>query len=246
MQTEQSTLPGLNPTPITSSLSSEERTLHRLSALGEMSSPLDEPAPESAVIPELPEMIPLGQFADSYILAEGDDELFIIDQHALHERIRYERLRSQMVSWDGQQLVTPLHISLGAREAAAARSQSARLTELGISFSESAKGLVIHSLPEVLIGKNSVEDFVHDLLIEISSRPESSGVDAVENLRDKVAFMRSCRGAVKANQKLNLAEMRRLLADMRTVANPWACVHGRPTILRLSLDHLDKHFGRHG
>ncbi len=106
--------------------------------------------------------------------------------------------------------------------------------------------MVIHSLPEVLIGKNSVEDFVHDLLIEISSRPESSGVDAVENLRDKVAFMRSCRGAVKANQKLNLAEMRRLLADMRTVANPWACVHGRPTILRLSLDHLDKHFGRHG
>jgi len=245
-QTEQSTLPGLDPTPITSSLSSEERTLHRLSALGEAKSPLDEPTPDAAVIPELPEMIPLGQFTDSYILAEGDDELFIIDQHALHERIRYERLRSQMVNWDGQQLVTPLHISLGAREAASARSQSARLTELGISINESAEGFVIHSLPEVLIGKNSAEDFVHDLLIEISSQPESSGVDAVENLRDKVAFMRSCRGAVKANQKHNLAEMRRLLADMRTVANPWACVHGRPTILRLSLGHLDKHFGRHG
>ena len=51
---------------------------------------------------------------------------------------------------------------------------------------------------------------------------------------------------VKANERLSLAEMRRLLEDMRTIANPWACVHGRPTVLRLTMDHLDRHFGRHG
>ena len=188
----------------------------------------------------------LSQFSDSYILAEGDGELFIVDQHALHERIRYERLRSSMVNWSPQELINPVVISLGARELSAARSNSDRLLELGIRFNESNGQIVIESVPDVLIGDSGLVDFIHDILIDISSQPESRGIDTVEKLRDKVAFMKSCRGSVKANQELNLAEMRRLLLDMRTVPNPWACVHGRPTILKLSQNHLDKHFGRHG
>ena len=58
--------------------------------------------------------------------------------------------------------------------------------------------------------------------------------------------MRSCRGAVKANQRLDIAEMRRLLADMETIHNPWACVHGRPTVLRMGVNEMDDHFGRLG
>ena len=68
----------------------------------------------------------------------------------------------------------------------------------------------------------------------------------VDKLKDHVAFMQSCRGAVKANQILSLAEMRRPLSDMKNIPNPWACVHGRPTALKISIDELDKHFGRHG
>ena len=243
---EQETLPGLNSDPVSPSLSSEERSLHRLSKLGKSISPVDEPKPKAAIIPELPEMTALCQFSNSYILAEGDGELFIIDQHALHERIRYERLRPSMVDWSPQELITPIPISLGVRELAAARSESNRLSELGFEFSEQDENILVTSVPDVLLGDSNLIEFIHDILIDISTRPESSGIDTVEKLRDKVAFMRSCRGSVKANQKLNLSEMRRLLLDMRTVPNPWACVHGRPTILRLTQDHMDKHFGRHG
>jgi DNA mismatch repair protein MutL len=243
---EQQTLPGLDSNPISQSLSSEERKLHRFSLTGKSVSPVDEPLSEAAIIPDLPKMKVLSQFSDSYILAEGDGELFIIDQHALHERIRYERLRSSMVNWAPQELINPVDISLGARELSAARSNSERLLDLGIRFNESKGKIFVESVPDVLIGDSGLVDFIHDLLIDISSQPESRGIDTVEKLRDKVAFMKSCRGSVKANQELNLAEMRRLLLDMRTVPNPWACVHGRPTILKLSQNHLDKHFGRHG
>jgi DNA mismatch repair protein MutL len=243
---EQETLPGLNSDPVSPSLSSEERSLHRLSKLGKSISPVDEPKPKAAIIPELPEMTALCQFSNSYILAEGDGELFIIDQHALHERIRYERLRPSMVDWSPQELIMPIPISLGVRELAAVRSESNRLSELGFEFSEQDENILVTSVPDVLVGDSNLIEFIHDILIDISTRPESSGIDTVEKLRDKVAFMRSCRGSVKANQKLNLSEMRRLLLDMRTVPNPWACVHGRPTILRLTQDHMDKHFGRHG
>mgnify|MGYP001458860708 FL=1 len=243
---EQQTLPGLDSKPISPSLSSEERKLHRFSLDGESVSPVDEPQSDAAIIPDLPKMNVLSQFSDSYILAEGDGELFIVDQHALHERIRYERLRPSMVDWSPQELINPVVISLGARELSAARSNSDRLLELGIRFTESDRQIVVESVPDVLIGESGIVDFIHDILIDISSQPESRGVDTVEKLRDKVAFMKSCRGSVKANQELNLAEMRRLLLDMRTVPNPWACVHGRPTILKLSQNHLDKHFGRHG
>ena len=243
---EQQTLPGLDSKPIAPSLSSEERKLHRFSLDGESVSPVDEPQSDAAIIPDLPKMNVLSQFSDSYILAEGDGELFIVDQHALHERIRYERLRPSMVDWSPQELINPVVISVGARELSAARSNSDRLLELGIRFTESDRQIVVESVPDVLIGESGIVDFIHDILIDISSQPESRGVDTVEKLRDKVAFMKSCRGSVKANQELNLAEMRRLLLDMRTVPNPWACVHGRPTILKLSQNHLDKHFGRHG
>tara|TARA_B100001996_G_scaffold383035_1_gene376965 strand:- start:4673 stop:6616 length:1944 start_codon:yes stop_codon:yes gene_type:complete len=245
-ESEQEILPGLDSNPISPSLSSEERSLHRLSISGESISPVDEPKPKAAIIPELPEMTALSQFSDSYILAEGGDELFIIDQHALHERIRYERLRSSMVDWSPQELIIPIPISLGVREMAAAISESNRLSNLGLKFSESNGEIMLTSVPDILVGDAGIIDFIHDILIDLSSSPESEGVDTIEKLRDKVAFMRSCRGSVKANQKLSLAEMRRLLLDMRTVPNPWACVHGRPTILRLTKTHMDKHFGRHG
>jgi len=244
--TEQDTLPGMDSEPTTPSLSSEERELHR-HAVGQSTSPLDEPIPKAAVIAELPEMTPLAQLSDSYILAEGQDELFIVDQHALHERIRYERLREQMVSWEGQDLLTPISLSVGARQKAAAIARQSTLESLGIAFEAHDDSLQIIRVPEILVGNESLEEFLQDLLIELVSTPdETKEFDAVTNLRDHIAFMRSCRGSVKANEKLNLAQMRRLLQDMRTVPNPWACVHGRPTVLRLTMKHLDRHFGRHG
>jgi len=83
-----------------------------------------------------------------------------------------------------------------------------------------------------------------DILNDLSE--DAHTIPTIEKMKDHVAFLQACRGAVKANEKLSLAEMRRLLDDMKNIPNPWACVHGRPTSLKLSIDALDHHFGRHG
>ena len=186
-------------------------------------------------------MTPLAQFADSYILAQGADELFIIDQHALHERVRYERLRGDMVSWESQKLVSAIPLELSSAKAEILHGNKSRLNKLGFDF-DSDHNLI--AVPQLLLGSDKLEGFISDVLSELETGAHR--LDTVENLADEVAFMKSCRGAVKANQKLSLPEMRRLLSDMQTIENPWACVHGRPTVLRMSHNRLDGHFGRHG
>ena len=239
----QATLPNLGIEKISPALSSAERDLHRWCTGEESVSPLDEPEPSPLEIEltEVPEMVPLSQFADSYILAQGGDELFIIDQHALHERVRYERLRDSMVSWESQELVTPISLGLSSSKAEILHGHQSQLNELGFAFDTD---LNLSAVPQLLLGSEKLEGFLSDVLSELETGAKR--LDTVENLADEVAFMKSCRGAVKANQKLSLPEMRRLLADMQTIENPWACVHGRPTVLRMSLNRLDGHFGRHG
>jgi DNA mismatch repair protein MutL len=241
----QQTLPGMESEPIAPALSSAERDLHRHAHAASATSPVDEPELEGEVDSEVPVMKPLAQFADSYILAQGADELFLVDQHALHERVRYERLRHQMTSWESVQLILPLELELTPRQKEVVRANGERLTELGFRFSDSDYS-GISAVPELLSGSRSLLAFFEDLLLDLQQSNEDSVLDSANQLQDHIAFMRSCRGAVKANQKLSLAEMRRLLADMRSIDNPWACVHGRPTVLRISAHHLDSHFGRHG
>ena len=239
----QATLPNLGVEKISPALSSAERDLHRWCSGEESISPLNEPEPSPLEIEltDVPKMVPLSQFADSYILAQGEDELFIIDQHALHERVRYERLREDMVSWESQELVSPLPLGLSSSKAEILHGHQSQLKELGFSFDAD---LNLTAVPQLLLGSQKLEGFLSDVLSELESGAKR--LDTVENLADEVAFMKSCRGAVKANQKLSLPEMRRLLSDMQTIENPWACVHGRPTVLRMSLNRLDGHFGRHG
>lgn len=239
----QATLPNLGVEKISPALSSAERDLHRWCSGEESVSPLNEPeaSPLEVEITDVPEMIPLAQFADSYILAQGADELFIIDQHALHERVRYERLRGDMVSWESQKLVSAISLELSSAKSEILHGNKSRLNELGFDF-DSDHNLI--AVPQLLLGSDKLEGFISDVLSELETGAHR--LDTVENLADEVAFMKSCRGAVKANQKLSLPEMRRLLSDMQTIENPWACVHGRPTVLRMSHNRLDGHFGRHG
>ena len=239
----QATLANLGIEKISPALSSAERDLHRWCSGEDSVSPLNEPeaSPLQVEITDVPEMTPLAQFADSYILAQGANELFIIDQHALHERVRYERLRGDMVSWESQKLVSALPLALSSAKSEILHGHKSRLNELGFDF-DSDHNLI--AAPQLLLGSDKLEGFISDVLSELETG--ANRLDTVENLADEVAFMKSCRGAVKANQKLSLPEMRRLLLDMQTIENPWACVHGRPTVLRMSLNRLDGHFGRHG
>ena len=237
----QQTLDNLGVEKIAPALSSAERDLHRWCTGEHSVSPLSEPSPLEVEVTDVPDMIPLAQFADSYILAQGADELFVIDQHALHERVRYERLRTSMASWERQDLVTPIALDLSMSKSETLRGNREKMASIGFAFDEE---LNLVAVPQLLLGSERLESFILDVLSELESGAQR--LDTVENLADEIAFMKSCRGAVKANQKLSLSEMRRLLADMRTIPNPWACVHGRPTVLRMTLNKLDGHFGRHG
>ncbi len=243
----QMTLPGLPQSPIAPPLSSEERDLHRHASGSSATSPLQEPEKE-VMVTDVPEMEPLAQFADTYILAQGGDVLYVVDQHALHERIRYERLRHEMSSWEPLNLIAPLEVDLSAQAESIAMDEGGRLRELGFVMEADDSIPRRHrvlSVPSLLAGDERLLGFLEDLLAEMANS-ESKTLDSVERLQDEIAFMRSCRGAVKANQRLTMAEMRRLLNDMRTIENPWACVHGRPTILELDAHRLDEHFGRLG
>lgn len=243
----QEVLPGLPEAPTAPALSSAERELHRYSDRSSAVSPLDEPKPSSleAEVTEVPEMEPLAQFADSYVLAQGGGALYVVDQHALHERVRYERLRHQMGNWEPQPLIDPIPLDLSPVQTSVVHASRDRLSELGFRF-EGDETLSLTAVPVMLAGDERLDGFLEDLIGELQESGGDGPLDTAESLADEIAFMRSCRGAVKANQTLTIAEMRRLLTDMRTIDNPWACVHGRPTVLMLDVDRLDEHFGRHG
>ena len=244
----QETLPGLEEAPISPALSSAERELHRHSKAGEAISPLDEPELDTKpeVVTDVPAMEPLAQFADSYILAQGAGCLYVVDQHALHERVRYERLRNSMANWGSQPLIEQISLDLSAVHCSVVEASRDRLGELGFEFTEGGENLALTSVPVMLAGDARLHGFLIDLIAELQESGEAGPLNVAENLADEIAFMKSCRGAVKANQVLSIAEMRRLLADMSTIENPWACVHGRPTVMKLGVNTLDHHFGRHG
>ena len=238
----QAVLPNLESEPIAQHLSSAERHLHRYAGASETQSPATE-TPLDGVLNDLPTMEPLAQFADSYILVQAEGELLLVDQHALHERVRYERLRNSGQAWEPQKRLAPLQLGLDARQSAVVDAQHERLKALGFHLEHQEGEWVLNASPQLLAGEE-VKPFFLDLLQDLAL--DGGPLETIEAKKDHIAFMNACRGAVKANEPLSLAEMRRLLDDMRRIPNPWACVHGRPTSLRISLDSLDHHFGRHG
>lgn len=238
----QGVLPNLSDEPVAQHLSSAERHLHRYAGASETQSPMTE-APLDGLLNDLPAMEPLAQFADSYILVQAEDELLLVDQHALHERVRYERLRNSGQAWEPQQRLAPLDLGLDARQSAVVDAHHVRLKSLGFHLEHEDGAWRLTASPQ-LLGGEEVRPFFLDLLQDLAL--DGGPLETMEAKKDHIAFMNACRGAVKANETLSLAEMRRLLDDMRRIPNPWACVHGRPTSLRISLDSLDHHFGRHG
>ena len=231
----QKTLPELDRKPIAPALSIEERDLHRYSGRIKTISPIEEPELEIIQKNNLPEMEPLCQFANTYIVVQTGKELLLVDQHALHERIRFERLRYSKQSWAPQSRLEPLILNLTPIESERLRSQKGRIEELGFKIDEFNDKWRLLAQPEALPSEKII-DFISDIIQDLGD--DQRRLDSVDKLKDHVAFMQSCRGAVKANQILSLAEMRRLLSDMRNIPNPWACVHGRPTALKISIDEL--------
>ncbi|WP_295399691.1 DNA mismatch repair endonuclease MutL [uncultured Thiocystis sp.] len=194
-----------------------------------------------------PEIPPLGyalaQLNGVYLLAQSSDGLIVVDIHAAHERIGYERLKT---AWkDGrlvrQPLLLPLTVQVSPREADLLETQSRTLDRLGLTIERlGVDSLVVREVP-ALLRQADMERLVRDLLADLAEHGRSGRVDEAI---DAVLATMACHGAVRANRRLTLDEMNALLREMEAVERIDQCNHGRPTWVRVSHDELDRLFSR--
>ena len=184
----------------------------------------------------------LGQIFDTYWLIAFKDKLFIMDQHAAHEKVKYERLvkelRNKTVS--SQQITPPVVLHLDSREEQTLLSYRDYFTSLGFEIEEFGTGSVaIRSMPVDLYGCEEME-FFREVLDELCENPMKDQPDVILN---KLASM-ACKAAVKGNNSLTFEEVSALLDEMLTLDNPYHCPHGRPTIISMSKYEIEKKFKR--
>lgn len=200
-------------------------------------------SPQSS-IPSVPLLRLIGQIGATYLVAEGPDGLYLIDQHAAHERVLFEKLMAQFArkAIPSQVLLTPMVVHLPAASARLLEGQLPVLLHLGFhveSFGQNS--YQVRAMPALFASSDPaaalralVEDFEED------EAPLQNEIEA------KIAGRVCKRLAVKAGQVLSPEEQRALLADLETCASPRTCPHGRPTMIHLSVDMLERQFGRKG
>jgi DNA mismatch repair protein MutL len=186
---------------------------------------------------------PLAQFRDTYILASSPDGLVIVDQHAAHERILYDRLVGQERSRgvERQRLLFPITIELRPSEQQALDAAHDSLEALGFGIAPFGAGAVIVDEVPALLGGAEPGRLVRELLAEILEWDRAEGVD---QLRHRLLASAACHAAVTANERLGEGRMRQILDDLLRPGRPLTCPHGRPAILRLSVEQLEKEFRR--
>ena len=185
----------------------------------------------------------LAQLGGVYVLAENDAGLVIVDMHAAHERVVYERLKAGMEASgiETQSLLIPLVFAATAQEIATAESQAANLRALGLDVTPLAAGkLAVRSLPAALAGGDGAA-LARSVLAELAQYDATS---VLQRARNELLSTMACHGAVRANRQLTMAEMNALLRDMERTERSDQCNHGRPTWRQVSLRELDALFLR--
>jgi DNA mismatch repair protein MutL len=185
----------------------------------------------------------LAQLHGVYILAQAEDSLVLVDMHAAHERVTYERFKKQ-TSAQGvtrQPLLLPVSVAVSGREADLAQQQQALLRDIGLEVDRlGAESLLVREIPAMLQGADAerlLRDVLSDLLVLGRSERIREQIDTL------LATM-ACHGSVRANRRLSLEEMNALLRDMERTERADQCNHGRPTWVRLEMAELDKLFLR--
>jgi DNA mismatch repair protein MutL len=202
-----------------------------------------DPSPASLPFGDVPLLRLIGQIAGTYLVAEGPDGLYLIDQHAAHERVLFEKLTSQKEnSIDSQALLQPVSVDINPAAARLISEQLPILNKFGFFIEPFGPStFLIRAIPTLLIGSNPatalhvlVEDFEED------ERPLQTEIEA------KIIARVCKRAAVKAGQVLTSQEQQALLRDLESCHSPRTCPHGRPTMIHLSVDLLERQFGRRG
>ena len=189
----------------------------------------------------------LGQYRDSFLVAEGEEGLVLIDQHVAHERVRYERLLARLEAAQpaSQSLLAPVVFEASPAEAALLSGSDALLSGAGFSVSELSGRTFLVSAAPPETPASSVLPALRDYLARVAALPESAAPSPALR-REVLAASLACRGAITVNHRLAPAEAARLLADLASCRDPWTCPHGRPILLTFSHEELEKRFGRRG
>ena len=189
---------------------------------------------------ELPVLRVLGQLSNTYIIAEGPDGLYLVDQHAAHERIRYERILAQ---WKRQEvevqgLLSPVTVELNPRQEATLKSNRELLVQFGFSLEPFGSRSYLMRIVPVLIANTNVVEAITTLLDNLAARE-----DPVP-WQEKIARTLACHSAIRGGQQLSREEMGELIRQMERAEQPRTCPHGRPTMIHLTSHQIEKEFGR--
>ena len=202
-----------------------------------------------AFAPAAPEVMsrPLGavraQLHDTYILAQTEDSVVVVDQHAAHERLVYERLKRGL-SHGGvarQGLLIPEIVEIGDEDATRLEERSDELAELGLSLERFGPGAIAVRETPAMLGDTDVRGLVRDLADELR---EGGSTESLKDRLVAVASRMACHGSVRSGRRLTVQEMNALLREMEATPHSGQCNHGRPTYVELKLADIERLFGR--
>ncbi|MBA7666649.1 DNA mismatch repair protein MutL [subsurface metagenome] len=214
------------------------RPVLRTSPIGGASS-ITSPAIPQTPAASLPVLRILGQLLSSYIIAEGPDGLYLIDQHAAHERILFEKIGDQRLRQEieVQGLLEPVTFEVNPKQEEVLKSHSEDMAEFGFSVEPFGdRTYLVRAVPALLYQKDWT-GMIRELLDSLSGGDK-------RDWREEIAISMACHSAVRAGQTLTDDEMRELIRQLEQAALPHACPHGRPTMIRLSSVQLGREFGR--
>jgi len=214
---------------------------------GEIDDANPAPAPGNVVAPlvgaRLPPLRVVGQLSQSYIVAEGPDGMYLVDQHAAHERILLERMVSALQARTplSQLLLTPIKLELSPAELGAIEDHLQQLEHIGFTLEAlEDNALQVRAVPNVLVKQMNARS-LHELLAELTA-PENPGHS--ETWEEHALANVACKAAIKANYFLTVSEMREMIEQLAQTNAPYSCCHGRPTMVHFSLSALEREFGR--
>ena len=230
----------------TNKKSPPDKVPSKISPLEKISLPDKAPAPEKIPAPDKTpeiELEPIGQVARCYIVAQGGNDLYIVDQHAAHERILFDRLSSYAEKIPAQGLLIHRVLKFDSREAELIEKNLEVFAELGFTMEPS--GVNEFRLIEVPAdaADTDAENLLRGIIAEIFNGVDDSG-DIAKKIRQSVLATTACKAAIKAGQELNARQMEILLGDLSKTPHPHTCPHGRPTIIKFSAADLAKMFKR--
>lgn len=229
-------------TPFYSDRPSVSQVGSELSALQQFAAPMpDMSSTDAGDVPPLG--FAIAQLHGIYILSQNALGLVVVDMHAAHERITYERLKVAIDAQNvvSQPLLVPVSMAISEREADAVEQFQAEFLELGVELARSGpESLVVRRIP-VILQQAKVEQLVSDMLADLMEHGRS---DRIMAHRNEILGNMACHGSVRANRKLSIPEMNALLRDMEVTERSGQCNHGRPTWTQMSMAELDKLFLR--